>query len=97
MAQLLQYKYKTVNLNVRGKGDDKHEKLTTEGAGMAEIAGVRGRRSGRVILVLVLLHVFFQDILRVILIITIITLELLVLNHIGSARTSVTLALGDSS
>jgi hypothetical protein len=40
--------------NVRGKGDDKNLKLTTEGAGRAGIAGLAGWRSGPV-----LLHVFF--------------------------------------
>ena len=36
--------------------------------------GVAGRRSGPVILVIVLLHVFFQDVFRMILVVTIITL-----------------------
>jgi hypothetical protein len=48
-----------MEFDVRGKGGDKNEKLRTEGAWRAGIAGVAGRRSGPVILVSVLLYVFF--------------------------------------
>ena len=61
MPQRVQYEYNTVILNVREKGGDKTERLTTKGPVRAGIAMVPWWRSGPVILVF--LHVFFQGIL----------------------------------
>ena len=80
MPQRVQYTYNTVILNVREKGGDTKEKLRTKGTRPMDRAGIAGLpwgRSGPV--VLLLLHMFFQDILRGIYVITIITPKLLVL------------------
>ena len=65
---------------MREKGGDTKEKLKPKGTKQMDRAGIAGSpsvRSGSV--VLVLLHMFFQDILRVIYVITIITPNLFVL------------------
>ena len=62
---------------MRDKGGDTKEKLTTKPAGRAGITRAPWRGSGPGILVL--LHVVFQDVLGVIFVVTIITLEPLVL------------------
>ena len=71
MPQRVQNTYNTVILNVREKGGDTKEKLKTKETKRMDRAGIAGSpwgRSGSV--VLVLLHMFFQDILRVIYVIT---------------------------
>ena len=77
MPRRVQYTYNTVILNVREKGGGTKEKLTTKPAGRAGSTRATWRRSCPGILVL--LHVLFQDVLGVISVITIITLEPLVL------------------
>ena len=80
MPQRVQYTYNTVILNVREKGGDTKEKLGTKRTKRMNRAGITGSPWGRSgPLVLVLLHMFCQDILRVIYVITIITPKLLVL------------------
>ena len=62
MPQRIQYTINTVDLNVREKGGDNKEKLTTKGARRAEIVRAPWWRSGPLILVL-LLHMFFYYVL----------------------------------
>ena len=62
MPRRIQYTINTVDLNVREKGGDNKEKLTTKGAQRAEIAKAPWWRSGPLILVL-LLHMFFYYVL----------------------------------